>query len=304
MVTGPGVSVDVVQTTSYYPFGLVMNQTNSTTSSTYRKNKYLYNGKELQDDVFAGSSLNWFDYGARFYDPQIGRWLSLDPLAEKYYSLSPFSYVANNPLKFIDPDGKEIVFIVRDKQGSNNQLLTYSNGTFRYQNGKIYDPSQGSISKGLDRTLAAYNNIESSGDKVLMNQLKTLETSKNTHFVQEGAGNYVKPYDWESASRAEKNVKSGNPVSTSTILDFSKETRDEFKKVEGVEDSDVSLISHEMQHQSDYDTGNMKDATYPPSSESPQEIRAVNNENRARAIEGLKKRTTYGGEKIYPNKLR
>jgi hypothetical protein len=150
--------------------------------------------------------------------------------------------------------------------------------------------------------LAAYNKIESTGDKVLMNQLKALETSKNTHFIEEGSGSYVKPYDGESASRAEKNVKSGNPVGTSTILDFSKEARDDFKRVEGVEDTDVSLISHEMQHQYDYETGNMKDAKY-PSSESPQEIRAVNNENRIRRIDGLKKRTTYGGEEIDKKKL-
>ncbi len=105
MGTNPGGSVDVVQTTSYYPFGLVMSQTNDTTSSAYRKNKYLYNGKELQDDVFAGSSLNWFDYGARFYDPQIGKFTSIDPAAELGRRWSPYTYTFNNPLRFIDPDG-------------------------------------------------------------------------------------------------------------------------------------------------------------------------------------------------------
>ena len=69
-----------------------------TTTVGIRPNEYLYNGKMMQDEM----GLNWLDYGARFYDPVLGRWHSPDLLAEKYLDLSPYTYVGDNPILRID----------------------------------------------------------------------------------------------------------------------------------------------------------------------------------------------------------
>jgi len=86
----------------YYPFGLQMPGRCSNTSNP--NHLYKYSGKELDEEI----GLNWYYFGARYYDPEIARWMSVDPLAGKYPSLSPYVYCANNPLKYIDPNGKDI----------------------------------------------------------------------------------------------------------------------------------------------------------------------------------------------------
>ena len=67
--------------------------------------KYKFGGKEYQEEF----DVNTYDFGARNYDPALGRWMNVDPLAEKYLSISPYSFTANNPVFFIDPDGMRII---------------------------------------------------------------------------------------------------------------------------------------------------------------------------------------------------
>ena len=75
------------------------------------RNNYQYNYKEWNDDL--GLYLN--DYGFRYFNPQLNQWHSIDPLAEDYYALSSYTYVANNPIKYTDPDGQDIKNIETEK---------------------------------------------------------------------------------------------------------------------------------------------------------------------------------------------
>ncbi len=95
----PGLP-QVMEYQHYYPFGMQL-EALGYTSGNDLKNNYLYNGKELQEDY----NLNWYDYGARFYDPEIGRWMTPDPLCEVNRKWSPYRYAYDNPLRFIDSDG-------------------------------------------------------------------------------------------------------------------------------------------------------------------------------------------------------
>ena len=233
------------------------------------------------------------------------RWLSPDPIAAKYPQVSPYVYCINNPIIFIDPDGKEIKYIVRNIDGKATQTLSYRSGNFWHADGSRYNPGQESLGVNLYKTLAAYRKIKSSGDKVLIGQLKTLETSEKIHYVEDGTVSRVRSYEKGKTVSEEKEMqKNGTPLGSQTVLDFSKEAKDEFKKSTGIADNDFTIVTHEMQHQYDLDQGKAADDQEVNSAKDPSEIRAVNNENRARKIDKLDKRTTYGGEEIDPNKLK
>ncbi len=171
----------------YYPFGLTAEKYSA------NSNQYKFNGKELQEDL----GLDWYDYGARMYDATLGRWHIIDPLAddEDYIHLSPYNYVANNPIFFVDPDGKGIYSsidaFVRDLKNeiSNEKVQRSEHGTYcnRYVVlilNKAKDYSFGKFDDISDLDLTANEigeHLRTSGDYV------PLTDSEALWYAQEGA---------------------------------------------------------------------------------------------------------------------
>ncbi|WP_374461047.1 DUF6443 domain-containing protein [Chryseobacterium taeanense] len=92
--------LEVIDTNNYYAFG--MNHIGGTKSVLGGYQNYKYNGKEIQES-------GMYDYGARMYMPDLGRWGVIDPLAEKSRRFSPYAYALNNPVYFMDPDGMDVI---------------------------------------------------------------------------------------------------------------------------------------------------------------------------------------------------
>ncbi|MFY1048477.1 DUF6443 domain-containing protein [Chryseobacterium sp. GP-SGM7] len=206
-----GSSVEVLEENNYYPFGLRHEGYNPTAGNP--SYQYKYNGKELQET-------GMYDYGARFYMPDIGRWGVIDNKAEKHFPFSGYNYAINNPIKYLDPDGNDIII------------------WYKASNGKMesYDYKYGSNYTGKNKYVIAFHNAAN-------------------YLIKNGAGENLKALD----SRKEK-VKVTNMGYTDNVgAQFDNVDTIIWNPIKGIESkntgkrlSPVAVLDHEMDHAEDY----------------------------------------------------
>ena len=114
---------NVKETINYYPFGSEMKMQDPAQMAGNTWQPYRFTGKELDNQ----NGLNWYDFGARWFDVAgVPMWTSVDPLAEKYYPFTPYSYCAGDPVNKFDPDGREVI----DRLPAQNQKQKISKQNF------------------------------------------------------------------------------------------------------------------------------------------------------------------------------
>ncbi len=175
----------VIQTMDYYPFGAPYADATAIKGAAVQP--YKYNGKEL--DLMHG--LNTYDYGARQHAPVLARWDRIDPLCEKYYSTSPYAYCMNNPVRFIDPDGKKVyVFAMKlpsPYSAVRNSGATHTFTVVKTSDGKIYRYAYGPTDDKVIHSVSGTTNIVernySQDGKAVKNYFNTGKEDNNTKNV-------------------------------------------------------------------------------------------------------------------------
>jgi RHS repeat-associated protein len=188
-----GSGTEIIEENNYYPFGLKHEGVNILNGNPAYN--YKYNGKELQTEN------GMYDYGARFYMPDLGRWGVMDELAEKSRRFSPYTYALDNPIMFVDPDGREAEQCCswKDVKSFGRGLL---NGTKGIVNGLVQSNTGSVLVNAKKEWTKVYNAYQTGGAKAAGNQyLNSLyETSGAKSIVQTAKG--VKNGDPEAIGSA------------------------------------------------------------------------------------------------------
>ncbi|MDR1199206.1 MAG: DUF6443 domain-containing protein [Prevotellaceae bacterium] len=231
---------EIKEQKDFYPFGKEHENPDLITST----NRWSFNGKEKQTI----KDLGWLDFSARMLETEFGRWLVPDPLAEKYYSISPYVYCMNNPLRFIDPDGKQPRIYVQSKglghvfvtvnKGKNTIIYSYgrygSVGSSGITSGRFTPMGEGVLYRKTGDEAQKYLSEVQSEGKFSIYTINGADDHAVANFYDEQWNNGTRPTDENKVSYTDENAK---VVDTYNLFDNNCVT----KSIDGINNKDNIL---------------------------------------------------------------
>jgi RHS repeat-associated protein len=229
----------IIQENHYEPFGMTLKGLDYVLNPQ-QKNQFLFNGKELDESL----DLQLYDYHARQVDPQTGRMTQVDPLADKFMSLSSYSYCANNPIMLIDPNGKEFT---ENAWRWVNRLINDINSRQERNNGSISEKESELKQEGLSerRTRQLNRQIER-----LKDENGQLETTRGEIATLEGSN---QKYDVEETSAL--NEEGAVPGMGTTVAQTTFDANSKSVVIRISNGAGLGLFAHELKHAYQFDIG-------------------------------------------------